>query len=221
MEKQLIILGGGGHAKVLLSALRASHRPVLGFTDLDASKTTLLGLARLGTDDAVASHPPDRVELVNGLGSVKTTELRRRIFDRFRALGYTFAQVIHPAANIAAEVDLGEGVQIMAGAVIQPGCRLAENCVVNTLASVDHDCQLDAHVHVAPGAVLSGEVHVGAGSHIGTGARIIQSVTIGKGCVVGAGATVLKNVAPGQTVVGLPARPLVRPNVASNGSGQG
>jgi len=98
----------------------------------------------------------------------------------------------------------------MAGAVVQAGCRIGENVIVNTRASIDHDCDIEAHAHVAPGAVLSGCVHVGERAHIGAGATVIQGLTIGAGAIVGAGAVVVDGIPDGVTVVGVPAR-ILRP----------
>lgn len=207
MPLPLIVVGGAGHAKVLVSTLLLQQRVILGFVDPKESLPALLGVSRLGGDDEVLHHSPSQIHLVNGVGSIGSTALRRAVYERFREKGYIFDQVIHASAEIAPETDAGEGVQVMARAVIQPGTRLGENVVINTGALIDHDCRIDAHAHIAPGATLSGSVHIGKGAHIGTGASIIQGIEIGEGSIVGAGAVVVRNVPAGTTVVGVPAKP--------------
>ena len=194
MDLPVIVVGGGGHAKVLVSTLLLQHRRVLGFVDPKPLLAPLLGNPYLGADDAVFLHSPDQVVLVNGVGSTGSTHLRRAIYEKFTEKRYTFATVIHPSAIIAPEVDIAHGVQVMAGVVVQPGSRLGANVIINTGARVDHDCSIDPHAHIAPGVTLSGNVHVGEGAHIGTGASIIHGITIGAASVVGAGAVVVENV---------------------------
>ena len=160
----------------------------------------------IGDDSAISAYSNDAVELVNGLGSVGDTALRASIYYKFKKLGYGFRQVIHPVAIIASDCILGEGVQVMAGAVVNTGTKIAENSIINTGAVVDHDCVIGSHVHIAPGATLSGGVQLGDGSHIGTGATVIQGISIGRNALVGAGAVVLKDVPPGAKVVGVPAK---------------
>lgn len=207
-DKPVILLGGGGHARVLLSTLLQNGSRVIGFADPNASRSELLGVPRLGGDEAVLKHDPNEVLLVNGIGSVGSIANRLRIHEYFRTRRYAFVSVIHSAAIIAQEGELSEGVQIMAGAVVQTGCVVGEGCIINTGARLDHDCVIGAHAHIAPGAVLSGDVQVGARAHVGPGATIIQGVRIGEGSVVGAGAVVLRDVSAGYTVVGVPARPI-------------
>ena len=207
----LIVIGGGGHAKVLVSALLLLGRKVLGFVDVNASVPDLLGLRNLGNDDAVSAYPPENVRLVNGVGSIHSTLQRRKIYLRFVEKRYVFETIIHPSATVSPYVEIGAGAQIMAGAVVQPGSRLGVNSIVNTGACVDHDCVIDAHVHIAPGATLSGEIHVAEGCHIGTGATIIQGIQIGAASVVGAGAVVIRDVPANVTVLGVPAALLARP----------
>jgi UDP-perosamine 4-acetyltransferase len=212
MTLPVLILGAGGHAKVAIEALLRASIPVLGITDPDASLLgrTVLGIPVVGGDDEVLRHRPDHVFLVNGLGSVGPAARRRELFERFRRAGYGFARVIHPSAIVASDVVVGEGAQVMAGAVIQPGTRIGCNAIVNTRASVDHDCEIGDHAHIAPGAVLSGSVRVGEGAHVGTGASVIQGIRIGAGSVVGAGAAVVRDVPERATVLGVPAREVPR-----------
>jgi len=208
MKLPVIVVGAGGHAKVLIDALKLCSCEVIGIVDADPHKkgVHILGIPVIGNDEIVFSHNPDSVLLANGLGSVAKMSLRQRTFERFQLQGYHFTSVIHPSAVIASDVELAEGVQIMAGAVIQAGCKINANSIVNTRASVDHDCHIGAHVHIAPGVTLSGGVSVGDASHIGTGATVIQGVTIGKECLVAAGSVLLHDISEGITVMGVPAR---------------
>jgi sugar O-acyltransferase (sialic acid O-acetyltransferase NeuD family) len=207
-QPPLILVGAGGHARVLLSTLLLLSRRVLGFVDPGQTRADLLGIPYLGDDDAVTGYDQDEVLLVNGVGSVASIANRLRAYEFFRKCGYRFASVIHPNAIIAPEIRLADGVQIMAGAILQTGSVVEENCIINTAASIDHDCVIHAHAHVAPGAVLSGNVHLGARAHIGVGAVVIQGVQIGSDAIVGAGAVVLSDVRESCTVVGVPARPI-------------
>jgi sugar O-acyltransferase (sialic acid O-acetyltransferase NeuD family) len=206
-----IVIGGSGHAKVLVSTLLMQHRTVIGFVDVNAELPQLLGIPYLGDDAVAFLHRPDEIRLVNGIGSARSAALRQAIYERFREKQYKFETVIHPSAVIAPDVEIDHGTQIMAGVVVQPGTWLGENVIINTRACIDHDCLIDAHAHVAPGSTLCGHVHVGRAAHIGAGATIIQGIKIGAAAVVGAGAVVVRNVPAGVTVVGVPAVPLMRP----------
>jgi len=204
MSRPVILLGAGGHARVLLDALRCCGIEVLGFVGPDLSPAEL-DVEYLGGDDCIQAFSVDEVALVNGVGNIGG---RQRLFDAFKNQGYRFAQVIHPSAIISKGANLGEGVQLMAGTVIQTGVSVSENAIINTRASVDHDCCIGAHSHIAVGAVLAGDIKVGKSVLVGAGSTVIQGLGIGDGSVVGAGATVIGDVALGKTVVGVPAKEL-------------
>jgi sugar O-acyltransferase (sialic acid O-acetyltransferase NeuD family) len=192
----VIVIGGGGHGRVVIEALRRAGSTVIGVIDPERGVSALLpdGVAWLGSDEALAAYAPDGHVLANGVGSIGDTA-RRRVFERLKAAGYGFVRVEHPAATIAqAGVSLGEGAQVMAGAVVQPGTRIGANAIINTRAAVDHDCVIGDHAHIAPGAVLCGDVVVGGDTHVGAGSVVIQGRRIGAGCLIGAGAIVLRDV---------------------------
>lgn len=193
---------------MLISTLKALRREIIGILHPDEAMIgqAIDGIPVLGNDDKIQEYAPDSVELVNGIGSIASTQKRREIYEKFKKDGYSFAAVVHPTATVMDGVVLGEGVQVMAGAVIQIGCTIGDNTIVNTGAIVDHDCIIGEHVHIAPGAVLSGDVYLGAGCHVGTGATVIQGIDIGKNATIGAGAVVIKGVPNGKLVVGNPAR---------------
>ena len=204
----VIVLGAGGHAKVVIAALKGSGVTIAGIADLDPAThgRRVLGVPVLGGEKVAMNRKQNEIALVNGVGSTRPSPRRREIFERFKQAGYAFRVVIHPSAVVGEETDIGEGSQIMAGAIVQPGCRIGANTIVNTRASVDHDCVLGAHVHVAPGAVLGGGVSVGDGAHVGAGAKVIQNIELGAGALIAAGATVVSDVPADGCVAGTPAR---------------
>lgn len=204
----MIIIGAGGHAKVLIDALKLMAANILGISDTDPS---LLGKKILGVpvrwnDQEIQVMPPESVYLINGLGGVRDTIQRRSIFELFKSLDFTFSQVIHPAAVISGEAVLAEGVQVMAGAIVQAGSLIAEDTLINTKASVDHDCRIGRHVHLAPGVTVCGHVVIGEAVFVGSGATVIQGVKIGKNSLIAAGTLVRRDVPPGSKVMGVPGR---------------
>ena len=205
MKLPAIMIGGGGHAKVLIEALRLRNIPVLGILDLKAIDQTssLTEIPYLGADEAVLKYKSNEVYVVNGIGSVGLPEKHREIFERFKKWGYQFLSVIHPAAHIAADVELGEGVQIMAGAVIQPGSVIRHNAIINTNTSVDHDCAIGAHVHLAPGVTLCGGVNIGDGTHVGTGATVVQNIRVAKNSFIRAGSVIINDMVQEPQIAGL------------------
>lgn len=208
IDKPVLVIGVGGHAKVLVDCLLMQKISILGILDSDPLKhqDKILGVPVLGDDALLSQFPPDTILLVNGIGSVRTTALREKIFSRFSNLGYRFASVIHPSAIISQDVIMGEGAQVMAGAIIQAGSRLEKNVIINTHAAIDHDCFIGSHAHIAPGVVLSGNAVIGMNAHVGTGARVIQGIEIGEHCLIGSGAVVIRHVPDNSTVVGVPAK---------------
>jgi len=210
MNEAVIILGSGGHAKVLVDILLRSNVKILGVTDPNRTPNSLwLDVPVLGNDDTIHAHPPETLKLINGIGALPgDTALRRQLFSRFKARGYCFKTIIDPLAFTASDVVLAEGVQVMAGVILQPGVNIGENSIVNSGAIVEHDCQIGNNVHIGPGAVLSGSVSIGDRVHIGTGAIVIQNIHIADDSVIGAGAVVTRDIASHQIVY--PARSQVQ-----------
>jgi len=208
MNTPVLIIGGGGHAKVLIDSLRLCSVPILGIIDADPSKAggECSGIRIIGGDESIKSYDPRTVQLVNAVGSVRQPKVRTAIYQKFKVMGFTFSRVIHPSAIVASDCFLGEGVQIMAGVVIQPGVTIGNNALVNTRATIDHDCRIGDHAHISPGVTLSGGVIVGNGVHIGAGATVIQGVTIGAQSVIGAGSMVIDNIPGNVMAYGVPAK---------------
>lgn len=201
-----LILGAGGHARVLLDTLQQSGIVVKAFVDREDSPliATVSESIPVWSESRLANFSLDEVVLYNGLGSVRDTRLRRDLYLHHRT--WQFGTVCHPSATVSPRAHLGMGVQILAGAIVQTGATVGANTICNSGSIIDHDCQIGAHVHLAPGVRLSGSVWVGEGSHIGTGAIVIQGIHIGTNCLVAAGSVVVKDISDDSRVRGVPAR---------------
>jgi len=208
MTKPVVILGGGGHARVVIDALRCAGHVIAGVIDpkADVAQSLPKGVTWLGKD--LSQAKASEVEVAIGVGSLEASaqNARVRLFGEAKAGGFEVITVKHPSAIVAGDVALGEGSQIMAGAILQTGVRTGINCIVNTGASIDHDCRIGDHVHIAPRAVLSGTVDVGTGCHLGTGAVVIQNIRIGDWAMIAAGAVITSDVQPGARVAPGPQR---------------
>lgn len=205
VERPFILIGAGGHAKVLLSLLLHNNMSLIGICDPGLVKQGYdrwRGIPVLGGDDVIMSFDSSEVFLVNGIGQLPGSRLRQQLFERFQQCGYYFPPLVHSSAWVDPSSDLKAGVQIMAGAIVQADCVIGENSIVNTRASVDHDCQVGANVHIAPGATLCGNVQIGAQAFIGCGSTIIQGRSVGNASVVGAGTTLVKDLEIGQLAIG-------------------
>ena len=207
MTLPVIVLGAGGHAAVVVDTLLDCGMRLLGLVDPapPAGRDAILGVQVLGDESVLERYSPQDLQLANGVGGATGAEARRAAYERLAGRGFRFVTVVHRFAYVARGAALADGVQVMAGAIVQPFAAIGPNTIVNTRASIDHDCVVGAHVHIAPGATLSGGVSVGDGAHVGVGATVKQGVTIGAGALVAAGAVVIRDVAAGARVMGVPA----------------
>jgi sugar O-acyltransferase (sialic acid O-acetyltransferase NeuD family) len=209
MDK-IIVIGGGGHAKVLISILKKCSYEVVGYTD-DCDRGNILGVSYLGKDSVLKEIGREsRVSrAVVGIGKVDCSDARLRIQEDVKRLGFTFPIITSPRASINEDVVLGEGTVVFDGAVINSGARIGRACIINSNSTVEHDCMIDDDVHIGPGAAVSGGVEIGHHCMIGVGASIRHGVTIASRSLIGAGATVSRNIQDSGTYVGTPARKIL------------
>ncbi len=212
MSPQIIVIGSGGHAAVIVDALLAAGATVLGLTDSNGARhgAEVCGRMVLGSDGLLANYDARDVRLANGLGSVANPTARFAVQTRLENAGWAFADVRHPAAVVSNFSNVQQGVQLLAGCVVQARAQVAKGCIVNTRAIVEHDVSIGAFTHVAPGAVICGDVRIGASCHIGAGAVVRQGISIGDGTVVAAGAVVVRDHPGNSVLAGVPARELRR-----------
>ena len=207
-----VVLGGGGHARVVLDALRAGHAAdsyVVLEADPARIGATVDDVPVAGGDERLTEYAKkEGVAFVVGVGGTGGSDARRRLFELARSHGIPAITCVHPTAVCSPRATLAAGAQLLAGSIVGPGAVIGLNAIVNSGAIVEHDCRIGDHAHVAIGARLSGGVNVGAGAHIGAGATVLEGTHIGAGAVVGAGAAVVSDVPEHVIVAGVPARVL-------------
>jgi sugar O-acyltransferase (sialic acid O-acetyltransferase NeuD family) len=204
----LLIIGAGGHGKVVAdTALLLGWQTVAFLDDRAATLESPLGLPIVGTLDDLPAKAAGFASAVAAVGNAK---LRLELADRCMRSGFELASLLHPTAFVSRFTSIGPGSVVFAQSAINADSRIGRACIVNTGATVDHDCLIGDGVHICPGAHLAGNVRVGDRSWIGIAATVRQGITIGRDALVGAGAVVIADVADGATVVGVPAAPLAR-----------
>ena len=208
----LLLLGAGGHARVVAETALATGRfSRIAFLDDrctgPAQLPDQLGWPVIGPF-AAALDPHIRQKFSAALVAIGNATLRLQWSPRLAAAGYELPVVIHPTAWVSPSAQLGAGSVVFAQAAIQAQAVIGRGAILNTGCSVDHDAQLGDGVHICPGARLAGEVQVGNRSWIGIGASVIQQIRIGADVTVGAGAAVVVDLPEGATAVGVPARVL-------------
>jgi sugar O-acyltransferase (sialic acid O-acetyltransferase NeuD family) len=204
---KIVVVGGGGHAKVLIGVLKKSGYAIEGYTD-DHNRGTVLGIPYLGSDSVLSALIQRKMNLaaVIAIGKIDTSEVRLLLQRRVSELGFEFPVIYSPHAVVNEAVILRAGAVVLDGVIVNSGTTIGEACILNTGSIIDHDCIIGVNVHIAPGATLSGGVMVGDHCMIGTGANIIQSVKVCGGCLIGAGSTVVEDISVAGTYVGSPAR---------------
>ena len=199
MSESIILIGGGGHARVIIDCIRASGREIAGILD-DALVigTTISGVPVLGKVADYTQHQNHDYVIAIGNNAV-----RREIAKQANV---RWATVIHPSAVVSSNARIGSGTVVMPCSVISAGAVTGEHCIINTGAVVEHDSILHNFVHISTRAALGGTVTVGECTHIGIGACVRNNIHICGNCTIGAGAVVVKDIAEPGTYVGIPAR---------------
>jgi UDP-perosamine 4-acetyltransferase len=209
-KKDVIGIGAGGHAKVVVDAIRAQgiyHVAGMLEKQPDRRHSKWMGVPILGTDEDLPElRNKGCTRIFIGLGGVGNMHPRSALYDRVRNAGFEIIAACHPTAWVSPSASLDRATTILACAAVNADAILGEHVIVNTGAVVEHDCRIGHQVHIAPRAVLSGCVTVGDHTFIGAGACVRQGIHIGADAVIGMGAVVVHDVPDGATVVGVPAR---------------
>ena len=195
MKNKIVIIGAGGQGRVCADIARLMGYDEILFLDDSAANA-------VGKINDYPRYLPDADFFV----AIGNGAVRRKVQMMLEERGAGIATLIHPNATIAQDVRIGRGTAVMAGAVINPGATVGCGSIINTCASVDHDCRIGNYLHIAVGARICGTVHLEDDSWIGAGAVVIQGVSVCSGCMIGAGAVVVKSITEKGTYLGVPAR---------------
>ena len=213
MSDKVILIGAGGHAKVIADIVLKSGDQLLGFLDDDPEKTCVMGYPILGRISEWERFAGESKFLL----AIGNNHLRKSLATELQVDWYT---AIHPSAQIGMDVIIGEGSAVMANAVINPGARVGRHCIINTSSVVEHDNVIGNYTHVSVGVRLGGSVSIGDSVWIGIGATVKNNVFICGKCTIGAGSVVVKNIEKCGIYVGIPANEL-KNNTKLKSSGGG
>ncbi|MGI6093265.1 MAG: acetyltransferase [Veillonellaceae bacterium] len=205
-SNDLLVIGGGGHAKVIIDILAQQKTfTLVGIIDRrDRMGQHLNGIPIIGDDSQLESF--FRNGLRNAVIAIGDNQRRADLYEILKKLGFNIVSIAHPSAVIAATVHLSTGAAIMPGAVLNADCMVKENVIINTKASIDHDCRVMEHCHIAPGCTLAGGVSVGAGTLLGAGTTVLPGIDIGAWSIIGAGSVVVSAIPDRVVAYGVPAR---------------
>lgn len=204
MHKKVVIIGAGGHAKVIADIVIKSQDILLGFLDdnLEKGKKIICDYYVLGEiQEALKLQKQDEnIEFFIAIGN---NEIRKKISNKYKLNYYT---AIHPSSQLGLDVEIKEGTAVMANACINSSARIGKHCIINTGAIVEHDNTIEDFVHISPNVALGGTVKIGKNTHLGIGSTIKNNITICENCIIGAGAVIVKNIEEQGTYVGVPAQ---------------
>lgn len=196
--KKLVIIGAGGHGKVVADIAKKKGYDEIVFLDDNESLTECGGYAVVGKSNQYADFNCD---IFVAIGNSKIREI---VQTKVEQAGKTVPTLVHPNTSIAENVAIGRGTVVVAGAVVNPGAEIGRGCIINTGSSVDHDCKIADFVHVSVGAHVAGTVNIGKHTWIGAGVTVSNNVNICGDCMIGAGAVVVKDILENGTYVGVP-----------------
>ncbi|QDQ08712.1 acetyltransferase [Bacillus sp. BD59S] len=203
MKTKLLIIGAGGHGKVIADiALRMNKWEYVAFLDDSENEKTSMGIEIIGESTDVSKFIKD-YDVFVGIGNNTT---REKIQEQIESQGASIPVLIHPHAVIGKQVSLEAGTVVMAGAIINCCTKIGKGCIINTASTIDHDNVIEDYVHISPGAHLAGTVRIGSGTWLAIGSIVINNINITSKCKIGAGAVVIRDITEAGTYIGVPAK---------------
>lgn len=208
MNNKLIILGSGGHSKVVIDIVKQnSEYEIEGLIDNNVGDE-ILGIPVIGNDDDLIKIFESGIK--NAFVAIGSNNVRKKLLIKLKNLGFNLINVISMNSIISETVNLGSGILIMPGAIINSSSQINDGCIINTNSSVDHDCIVGEYTHIAPGCTIAGSVKIGKKCFLGVGTKVIDGIEIQDETIIGAGATIVKSMEGHSTIVGTPGKIIKR-----------
>lgn len=208
MSKRLLIIGAGGHGKVIADiASQMNQWNEIAFVDDYIEEASIEKFPVIGKTNLIDEEVIQQNDFFVAIGN---NQKRKEQYDSLKNKNANLVTIIHPSAVISENVNIGDGTAIMPGAIINTMSVIGDACIINTNASIDHDTVIEDYVHISPGVNVAGSSHIGTLSWLGIGSTIINNVSICSESMIGAGAVVVNNIREQGTYVGIPAKKVIR-----------
>lgn len=204
-QKNLILVGGGGHCKSVIDVVESAGYNILGILDMpeDVGKS-VLNYKVIGTDEEIQQYA-DKAEFIITVGFIRNPAIRIRIYNRIKESGGKLATIVASSAHVSRYATLGEGTVVMHQAVVNAGAKIGDNCIINTFCNIEHDAMIGDQCHISTGAIVNGDCKVGERVFIGSQSVLVNGIEVGEDIVVGAGSVVRKSISEKGVYVGNPA----------------
>lgn len=206
--KPLILIGGGGHCKAVIDIVECAGYQILGIIDRKENiGKYVLGYRIIGEDNDIPQYV-EKADFLITVGFVTNPYLRISLFNKVKDAGGHLATIVSPTAYVARYTSIGEGTIIMHKAIVCVGSKIGCNCIINTMADVDHCAEVGDNSHLSANVLVAGEAKVGDRCFCGIGSIISSGVTITSDVILGAGTLVVKNIDTPGIYIGHPSHPL-------------
>ncbi len=210
IKKNLILIGGGGHAKACIDVINSTEQfNIIGYFDFKETLEPKFGVEYLGNDSSIEKYI-GKAEFIITVGQIKSPLIRTQIFDKLVSLKADIATIISKSAIVSKYSNIAKGTIVMHSVIIQANVSVGVNCIINDKVLLEHDVNIGNHCHVSTGAILNGEVSIGNSSFIGSGAVLKNGICVGELAVVGLGSVVINNIEDNQVYVGNPAKQILK-----------
>ena len=204
-NKNLILVGGGGHCKSVIEVAESAGYNILGILDMpEEVGKTVLDYKVIGTDADIPKYV-DKVDFVVTVGFIKNPAIRIRIFDQIKNAGGKLATLVASTARVSKYAEIGEGTVVMHQAFVNAGAKIGCNCIINTFCNVEHDARIGDQCHISTGTMVNGDCKIGDRVFVGSQSVLANGITIGEDIIVGAGSLVRKSISTKGIYSGNPA----------------
>lgn len=204
-QKNLILVGGGGHCKSVIDVAESAGYNILGILDMpEEVGKSVLNYKVIGIDEEIPQYV-DKAEFIITVGFIKNPAIRIRIYNKIKEVGGRLATIVSSTAHVSRYATLGEGTVVMHQAVVNAGAQVGANCIINTFCNIEHDAEIGDQCHISTGTMVNGDCKVGERAFIGSQSVLANSITVGDDIIIGAGSVVRKSISEKGVYAGNPA----------------